>query len=95
MTLNVCDGVKQIYPKKQKKDSVRISEAVGGRCSLKKLSLKISPTTVVIRLTNKRVQIVGSTNNLVLRSKKMRALVREKKVNSRSWPCELDKGCSL
>ena len=34
-TLNICDGAKQIYPKKQKKilrkDSVRISEAVDGR----------------------------------------------------------------
>ena len=44
--LNVCDEVKQIYPKKQKKilrkDTVRISEAVGGRCSVNKLSLKSS-----------------------------------------------------
>ena len=51
--------------------------------------------TVVIRLTNKRAQIAGSTNNLVWRFKKMRASVREKKTSSRSWPCELDEGCSL
>ena len=51
--------------------------------------------TVVIRLTNKRAQIASSTNNLVWHSKKMRALVRGKKISSRSWPCELDKGRSL
>ena len=35
----MCDGVRQISPKKQKeilrKDTVRISEAVGDRCSVK------------------------------------------------------------
>ena len=36
---------------------------------------------VVIRLTNKKVQIDGSTNNLVWRSKKIRASVREKKTS--------------
>ena len=47
--INICDGVKQIYPKKQtkkkilRKDTVRNSEAVGARCSVKKVSLKISP----------------------------------------------------
>ena len=50
---------------------------------------------VVIRPTNKRAQIAGSTNNLVWRSKKMRASVRGKKTSSQSWPCELDKGWSL
>ena len=51
--------------------------------------------TVAIRLTNKRTQIAGSTNNLVWRFKKTRASVREKKTGSRSWPCELDQGRSL
>ena len=50
---------------------------------------------VVIRLVNKRAQIARSTNNLVWCSKKMRALVQRKKTSSRSWPYELDKGCSL
>ena len=50
---------------------------------------------VVIRPTNKRAQIAGSTNNLVWRSKKMRASVRGRKTSSRRWPCELDKGRSL
>ena len=35
--------------------------------------------TVAIRLKNKIAQIVGSTNNLVGRFKKMKASVREKK----------------
>ena len=46
-TLSICDGAKQIYPKKQKKilrkNTVRISEAVVGKYSVKKVSLKISP----------------------------------------------------
>ena len=40
LTLNICDGAKQIYPKKQKKilikDTVQISEAVVGRYSVKR-----------------------------------------------------------
>ena len=47
-TLNISDGAKQIYPKKQKKillrkDTMRISEAVVGRYSVKKVALKICP----------------------------------------------------
>ena len=51
--------------------------------------------TGVIRLTNKRAQIARSTSNLVSCSKKMRALVQEKKTSPQSGPCELDKGCTL
>ena len=36
---------------------------------------------VVFRPTNKRAQVAGSSNNLVWRSKKMRASVREKKTS--------------
>ena len=51
--------------------------------------------TVVIRLTNKRVQITGSMNNLVWRFKKMRASVWEKKTSSQNRPSELNEGHSL
>ena len=51
--------------------------------------------TIVIRLTNKGDQIASSANNLVWCFKTMRALVREKRTSSWSWPCELDEGCSL
>ena len=48
LALNICDVAQQIYPKKQKKqilrkDTVRISEAVVGGYSAKKVALKISP----------------------------------------------------
>ena len=43
----ICDGAKQIFPNKQtkilRKDTERISEAVVGRYSVKKVSLKILP----------------------------------------------------
>ena len=46
-TLNICDGTKQIYPKKQKmilrRDTLRISVAVVQKGTVKKVSLKISP----------------------------------------------------
>ena len=45
-TLNICDGGKQIYSKKQKiltRDTLRISVAVDRRCTVKKVSLKTSP----------------------------------------------------
>ena len=46
-SLNVCDGEKQIYPKKQKKilrrDILRISVGAVRRCAVKKVSLKNSP----------------------------------------------------
>ena len=61
----------------------------------KSILLSDSTNTVVIRLTNKIAQIACSTKNLLQRSKKMRSLVREKKTSSRSWPCDLDKGCGL
>ena len=51
MTLNVCNGVNQIYPKKQKKilrkDTVGISEAGDGRSYVKEVSLKIVPPVYV------------------------------------------------
>ena len=43
LTLNICDGAKQIYPKKKKilrKDTLRISVAAVRRCTVKKVSLK-------------------------------------------------------
>ena len=44
---NICNGTKQLYPKKQKKilirDTLGISVAVVHRCTVKKASLKISP----------------------------------------------------
>ena len=47
LTLNICDGAKQIYPKKKKKilrkDTLRISVAAVRRCTVKKVSLKNSP----------------------------------------------------
>ena len=48
LTLNICDGAKQIYPKKKKKiltkDTLQISGAAIRRCTtVKKVSLKNSP----------------------------------------------------
>ena len=47
LTLNICYGARQIYPKKQKKilrkDNIQISEAAAWRCSVKKMPLKILP----------------------------------------------------
>ena len=47
-TLNICDGAKQIYPKKQtnkqkilRRDTLQISVAAVWRCTVKKLFLKI------------------------------------------------------
>ena len=46
-TLHIWNKAKQIYPKKWKKllrkDTLRVSEAVVRRCSIKKVSLKILP----------------------------------------------------
>ena len=46
-TLHICNKAKQIYPKKQKKlprnDTLRVSEGVVRRCSVKKVSLKNLP----------------------------------------------------
>ena len=46
LTLNICDGAKQIYPKKKntlRKDTLQISVAFVRRCIVKKVSLKNLP----------------------------------------------------
>ena len=51
-TLNICDGTKYIYPKKQKKlrrkDTLRISEAVVWRCSVKKENLRTAAVGILL-----------------------------------------------
>ena len=45
LTLNICDGAKQIYPKKKilRKDTLRFSVVAVRRCTVKKVSWKNSP----------------------------------------------------
>ena len=51
-TLNICGGTKYIYPKKQKmlrrKDTLRISEAVVWRCSVKKEHLRTAAVGIFL-----------------------------------------------
>ena len=52
-------------------------------------------STLVIRQKNKRAQTVRSTNNLVLRVKKLEPRCEKRNTSSRSWPCKLGEGRCL